>query len=150
MAPHTSNWDFLVGLGARAVLNFDPKYVGKKELFRWPFGGLFKALGGYPVERTKQTNFVQAVANIFEKEDDFILTITPEGTRSRVDNWKTGFYYIAEKANVPILPVAFDYSTKTVVLGELKTTDQDVDTMISDLKQWYRQFRGKHPHKGVV
>lgn len=149
VAPHTSNWDFMVGLGARAVLEFDPKYAGKKELFVWPFGWLFRRLGGFPVERKESTNFVQTMAEIFRDKEEFILTITPEGTRSYSEKWKTGFYYIAKEAQVPILPVAFDYPTKTVVLGELVFADQNVEDVVDHLHDWYSQYKGKNPENGV-
>lgn len=149
VAPHTSNWDFLVGVGARASIDFYPRYLGKKELFIWPFGALFRKLGGYPVERDKATNFVQSVVSIFEENDDFILTITPEGTRSYNEHWKTGFYYIAKEANIPIIPVGFDYPSKTVVLGEAVFATEPVDDVVKALKKWFSQFTGKIPSNGV-
>ncbi len=149
VAPHTSNWDFLVGLGARAELNFDPKYAAKKELFSWPIGWLFKKLGGYPVERTVNNNFVQSVVDIFNKEEKFILTITPEGTRKKNNNWKTGFYFIAKQAKVPIVPVGFDFSSKRVVFHEPIMTNQPVEELVLYLKQWFSQFNGKNPQQGV-
>lgn len=149
VAPHTSNWDFMVGLGARAEVGFFPRYVAKKELFVWPVAWLFRSLGGYPVERAKSTNFVQSFVDIFNKEDQFILTMTPEGTRSYAKEWKTGFYFIAREAGVPIVPVAFDYSTKSVVFGEIVGTEKTVDQVVKDLKKWYSQFQGKNPEMGV-
>ena len=149
VAPHTSNWDFLIGIGVRAVLDFFPRYVGKKALFVWPIGGLFKKLGGYPVERSKSTNFVQSIVDIFNKEEAFILTITPEGTRDFNDQWKTGFYFIAKQANIPIVPVAFDYKTKTVVISEPIFPIKPVDEMVIDLKKWFSKFEGKIKEYGV-
>ncbi len=149
VAPHTSNWDFLLGLGSRAVYDFNPRYVGKKELFVWPLGGLFRKLGGYPVERKKNSNFVQSIVEIFNKEEEFILTITPEGTRSYNDNWKTGFYYIAKELDIPIIPVAFDYKNKQVIMGDVVRTTKEVEEVVSDLKVWYSQFEGKNPENGV-
>lgn len=149
MAPHTSNWDFLIGLGARAVLDFNPRYVAKKELFVWPIGWLFRKLGGYPVERKENTNFVQSVVDIFNKETEFILTVTPEGTRSYNDQWKTGFYYIAQQANIPIVPVAFDYTTKKVIMHEAIWAKEPVETVIHELKTWFSQYTGKNPSWGV-
>jgi len=149
VAPHTSNWDFLVGLGARAVLQFNPQYAAKKELFVWPIGWLFRKLGGYPVERSANTNFVQNFTEIFKNSEEFILTITPEGTRSYKENWKTGFYYLSQSANVPIVPVAFDYKAKRVVMHEPIFTDKPADETIQYLKNWYSQFEGKNPEWGV-
>ncbi|MFT4523588.1 MAG: 1-acyl-sn-glycerol-3-phosphate acyltransferase [Bacteroidia bacterium] len=149
VAPHTSNWDFMVGLCVRSILKFNPQYVAKKELFVWPIGGLFRKLGGYPVERSKNSNLVQSIVDIYNKEETFILTITPEGTRSKNDDWKTGFFHIAQQANVLILPVAFDYSTKTVVLGETKRAEGDVHEFVDVLKSWFTQFKGRNPEDGV-
>ncbi|MCB9262466.1 MAG: 1-acyl-sn-glycerol-3-phosphate acyltransferase [Flavobacteriales bacterium] len=149
VAPHTSNWDFFVGLGARATFNFWPQYAAKSDLFFWPLGWILKRLGGYPVVRSKNTNFVQSFADIFKKEKEFILTITPEGTRSYNPDWKTGFYYIAKEANVPIVPVAFDYKTKTVTMREPMNTDMSVEETIDELKKWYSHFQGKNPQNGV-
>jgi 1-acyl-sn-glycerol-3-phosphate acyltransferase len=149
VAPHTSNWDFLVGLGARAELNFNPRYAAKKELFAWPFGWVFRKLGGYPVGREASTNFVETVVSVFKKEEEFILTITPEGTRSYNEAWKTGFYYIAKEAEIPIIPVAFDYKSKQVVVHEPMRMTEPVEEVIYKLKKWFSQFEGKNAMKGV-
>lgn len=149
VAPHTSNWDFMIGVMTRRILGFDPKYVGKKELFVWPFGYFFKWMGGYPVNRSKNSNFVEAVVELFNQKEDFIITLTPEGTRSYRDEWKSGFYHIAEGASVPILRVAFDYGSKRVVLDELMEAGPDVDACIADCKRYFSQFKGKYPEKGV-
>ena len=149
VAPHTSNWDFLVGVGARAEIRFYPRYLAKKELFIWPLGWLFRRLGGYPVERKNKTNFVEQLKDIFNRKDSFILTITPEGTRSFNPNWRTGFFYLAQQTGVPIVPVAFDYSRKEVVIGEAKHAEGQVEPFIQELKTWYSQFKGKLPENGV-
>jgi 1-acyl-sn-glycerol-3-phosphate acyltransferase len=149
VAPHTSNWDFLIGLCSRAQLRFNPQYAAKKELFVWPVGWLFRKLGGYPVERDTRSNFVQSFVEVFNKEEAFILTLTPEGTRGYNENWKTGFYYIAKQANIPIVPVAFDYKTKRVVIHEPIWAEAPVEEMILDLKKWFSGFTGKNPENGV-
>ncbi|MCB9245489.1 MAG: 1-acyl-sn-glycerol-3-phosphate acyltransferase [Flavobacteriales bacterium] len=149
LAPHTSNWDFMIGLCVRATSGVNSHYLGKKELFRFPFGWLFRKLGGYPVERSRNTNFVDAVVKIYEKHDDFIVTITPEGTRKSNPEWKTGFYYIAQKAHIPIVPVSIDYPTKRVIIREAMFVGNDLDSLILDLKSWFRQFKGKNPDWGI-
>ena len=106
-------------------------------------------MGGYPVERSSKTNFVQQIVDIFNKEDEFILTITPEGTRSYNDDWKSGFYYIAKEAGVPVLPVAFDFEHKEVVLGIAEHPGNDVDECINNYKKYFSQFKGKVPENGV-
>ena len=92
-------------------------FVAKKELFAFPFGYYFKSIGGEPLDRSGNKNKVDAIVDIFNKKEVFRLAIAPEGTRSKVNELKTGFYYIAHKANVPIIPVAFDYGTKTIKIG---------------------------------
>ena len=151
VAPHTSNFDFMIGVFTRRILGFDPKYVAKKELFVFPFGYFFKWMGGYPVNRSKNTNFVDATVELFNQKEDFIITLTPEGTRSYNPNWKSGFYYISKKANVPILRVAFDYENRRVVLDKLLTVeDIGVEECIVNCKKYFSQFKGKHPKLGVI
>jgi 1-acyl-sn-glycerol-3-phosphate acyltransferase len=150
VAPHTSNWDFLVGLCVRSICRIKAHYVAKAELFKWPFGLLFRYLGGYPVNRSKSNNFVDAVVDIFNEKEDFIISITPEGTRKHNDNWKSGFYHIAQKAGIPLVTAAFDYPTKRVILGAPFFPDKDVDTTIQELKSFFKQYRGKIPEYGVI
>ena len=102
VVPHTSNWDFPIGLCIRLLLDEKIHFVAKDSLFSWPFGGIFRKLGGVPVDRSKNNNFVQAVAQIFEQRKYFHLTVAPEGTRSKVDKLKSGFYYIAIEAKVSL------------------------------------------------
>ena len=109
VVPHTSNWDFPIGLCVRPVIGEKIHFVAKDSLFRWPFGGLFRWMGGVPVDRSKSNNFVQAVADIFEHREQFRLTLAPEGTRSKVEDLKSGFYYIALEAGVPIVPCVFNW-----------------------------------------
>src|SRR5688572_15279889 len=94
VGPHTSNWDFLIGLAYRSVLGMDKvRFLGKKELFRPPFGFLFYGLGGTPVDRSKSSNMVDEVADLFNKHEWFAIALSPEGTRTRVDRLRTGFYF---------------------------------------------------------
>ena len=149
VAPHTSNWDFMIGLCVRSITRLKAGFLGKKELFRYPFGGLFRRLGGYPVERSKSTNFVETVANIFRGKEDFIVAIAPEGTRKFNDDWKTGFFYIAKSAEIPIVPTSIDYSTKTVHIGDPVFVTGDVHESVRNLKVWFSGFKGKYPEMGV-
>ncbi len=114
VAPHTSNWDFLLGLAVRSILNFRSNFLGKKELFKKPFGWLFKSLGGYPVDRSNKSNLVEQVVQLINTSSSFVLAIAPEGTRKNVGKWKTGFYHIAFQAGIPIVFVCLDYGRKTV------------------------------------
>lgn len=150
VAPHTSNWDFPVGvLFRKQAKGFDPKYVAKKELFIFPLGYFFRWLGGYPVERSKNTNFVDGVVKLYDEKESFITTITPEGTRSYNPNWKSGFYYIAQKANIPILRIAMDYGKKQIVIDDLYYIHGSVEETIVEFKQFFSKYKGKHPNKGV-
>ncbi len=151
VAPHTSNWDFLIGVLFRKYTDgFYPKYLAKKELFKWPLGYFFRALGGYPVERSKNTNFVDSLVEVYNKEDHFVTTITPEGTRSYNKKWKTGFYYVAKNANVPIVRVTFDYDNMRVVFSEPYYVTKDVDDTVYEFKEYFSQFKGKNPEDGVI
>ncbi len=150
VAPHTSNFDFMIGVFTRRILQFDPKYVAKKELFIFPLGYFFKWMGGYPVDRTRNTNFVDSIVKLFNQKDEFIITMTPEGTRSYNEKWKTGFYYIAKKANIHLVKVGFDYSQKRVVLSEPELAPDNVEECIRDYKRYFSQFKGKNPEEGVL
>ncbi|PCJ67750.1 MAG: acyltransferase [Bacteroidetes bacterium] len=150
VAPHTSNWDFLVGLFYRKLTdNFNPKYLAKKELFVFPIGYFFRWVGGYPVERVKNTHFVDALVEVYNTNEEFITTITPEGTRSFNSKWKTGFYYVAKKANIPILRIAFDYGSKTLVIDDIYQVNKELDETIIDFKIWFSQYKGKNSENGV-
>lgn len=143
--PHTSWHDFYVGSFTRRILKTEINWVGKKELFKWPFGWYFRYMGGTPLDRTSGQNKVDAIAKIFKEKDEFRMTLAPEGTRKRVAEWKTGYYYIAQAAGVPIIPVAFDYKTKTVTINRpfYPTGDIVEDTKI--LRAFYKDVIGKKP-----
>ena len=119
VAPHTSFYDFFIGILVRNIINEKINFVGKKELFGPLTGWFFKILGGVPVDRNSKKNTVDSIVEIFNKRKKFKLSIAPEGTRNKVKKWKTGFYYIALKAKIPIMPVAFDYNNKSVVVYSL-------------------------------
>lgn len=114
VAPHTSNWDFPIGVAVRSIKRFKSNFLGKKELFQPPFGWLFRLLGGYPVDRQHKSNLVEQVIEIATKNDHFVIALAPEGTRKSVSKWKTGFYQIAYGANIPIVFCSLDYSKKLV------------------------------------
>jgi len=145
VVPHTSNWDFPIGLLARAALELDIKYVGKASLFRPPFGPIFRWLGGFPVDRSRSHGYVEAVADLIRKHQRFAICIAPEGTRRRVDRLRTGFYYIAKKADVPIVMVQFDWQHKKIVVSEpfYPTNDQAAD--FSFIESYYQNVLGRYP-----
>ncbi len=144
VAPHTSNWDFMIGLCARSILRFDAKFLGKKELFKFPFGALFRWLGGVPVDRSKHVNMVDAVAELFNQQEKFIVAIAPEGTRKYVPQWKTGFYFMALKANVPIAMVTFDYRKKAVIINHPFYPIGNKDADMKIIYDFYIDKKGKY------
>ena len=149
VAPHTSNWDFPLGLLVKWCLRADIKYVAKHTLFKPGIGWLFRVLGGYPVDRTKRTNFADSVVDMLSKKQDFIMTITPEGTRKKVHKFRSGIYYIARGANIPIVPVKFDYGNKEVHFGEPFWTTEERDKDLNYLWNYFVGVKGKNPENGV-
>ncbi|XLS27695.1 1-acyl-sn-glycerol-3-phosphate acyltransferase [Flavobacteriaceae bacterium M23B6Z8] len=145
VVPHTSWHDFYIGVFVRAIAKIQINFIGKRELFKWPFGAYFRWMGGTPIDRTPGQDKVKAIANIFLKKDEFRLALAPEGTRKKVEQWKTGFYFIAKEAKVPIVMVAFDYGTKTVKIAEpfYPTDDQEADFIF--MRSFYKGVVGKVP-----
>jgi 1-acyl-sn-glycerol-3-phosphate acyltransferase len=143
--PHTSWWDFFLGIFSRGILKLEINYVAKKELFVFPFNYFFSWTGGSPLNRQKNENKVDSIVKIFEEKEIFRLAISPEGTRKKVTEWKTGFYYMALKANVPIIPVAFDYGRKQVVYHEPFYPTGNIDADLKNLKSFYKDVIGKVP-----
>ncbi len=143
--PHTSNWDFPMGLLIRSALKIDIKFVGKDSLFKPPFGGIFKALGGYPVDRSRRSNFVDAVVDIYNEKEEFRVCIAPEGTRKKVTELKTGFYYIAKGANIPIVMIAFDWGSMTFRISEPFYPTDDKQADFAHIKQFFKGTVGKNP-----
>ena len=144
-APHTSNWDFVHFLGAADGLNLDLSFMGKKSLFRWPFARAMKDMGGVPVDRSSSQNYVQQVIEEFGKRAEFMLTIAPEGTRKRVEQWKTGFYHIAVGAKVPIVCGMMDYKRKIVGLGPTIWPTGDYAKDMLEVFRYYSTVTPKYP-----
>jgi 1-acyl-sn-glycerol-3-phosphate acyltransferase len=151
VAPHTSGWDFVIGLLFRKALRLErAKYLGKDSLFRPPFGFFFRWLGGYPVDRSSSHNLVDQVAKIFSDHEEFALALSPEGTRKWVDKLKTGFYNIARKANVPIIMVAFDYKNKQAIISTPVQTTSDQQADVEKILSFFRPIEGKYPENGLM
>lgn len=144
-APHTTNWDLFIGKLYYGAIGRKTSFMMKKEWFFFPLGLLFKAVGGIPVDRGRKTSLVDQMVNHFRTSKRFHLAITPEGTRTANPNWKKGFYYIAVKAEVPIILVAIDYPSKTITSNKVIIPSGDVDKDMREIKLYYQQFRGKHP-----
>jgi len=145
VAPHTSWLDFFILALCRKLVCVDVNYVAKKELFDGPFGWYFKWMGGEAIDRSSKNNKVQQIVNIFNSKDEFRLAIAPEGTRKKVDKWKTGFYHIAEQAKVPLTFVILDYKTKTVNIPEVFYISGNYDKDIGTIKAFYKDAVGKVP-----
>jgi len=148
--PHTSNWDFPLGLAVRRVLDESIGFVAKSSLFHWTIGWWFRWMGGVAVDRSKSNNFVQAVADIFARKKVFKLALAPEGTRARVDKLKTGFYYIAKTAKVPIVPCAFDWGKGEVRFGEPFFPSEDEAADFARLYEFFRGVEGYYPADSFV
>jgi 1-acyl-sn-glycerol-3-phosphate acyltransferase len=151
IGPHTSNWDFVIGLAYRNILKINrTRFLAKKELFTPPFGFIFYWLGGTPVDRKSNHNMVDQVADLFKEHDHFSVCLSPEGTRKKVDRLRSGFYFIAKAANVPIIMVGLDYSRKTVLFSPpFNTTDSQVSDM-EVVAKFYRTIEGKRPDQGMM
>ena len=143
--PHTSWHDFFIGILLRKSVGVKTNFVGKKELFKWPFGWYFRAVGGAALDRTSGQNKVEAIANLFKNQEEFRLTLAPEGTRKKVENWKTGFYYIAKAANVPIIMFTLDFKNKQNNVSEPFYPTDDVDADFAVMKAFYKGVVGKRP-----
>lgn len=132
VAPHASWIDFPVGLGARSMMKIPIYFWGKKELFDGIFGWMFRWLGGYSVDRKNKSNLVDSIVDIYNHKESFIAVLAPEGTRKDVNELRTGFYYIATKANIPIIMIGFDFINKVIKVSEpfYPSGDFSVDKMI--------------------
>jgi 1-acyl-sn-glycerol-3-phosphate acyltransferase len=146
VAPHTTWLDFPLGLLIKWAMDFDTNYIGKDSLFKGPLGFFFKWVGGIPVDRSKNNNMVDAVVNLFNEKKSLKLTLAPEGTRKKVDKWKTGFYYIAKGANVPILMMSLDFEKRIVKISELYHTTDNIEVDFEHFKKYYEGVKGYHAH----
>lgn len=146
VAPHTSWKDILVGFAARNELQIHhAKFLGKKELFDGPFGWLFKKLGGTPVDRFSKQGMVEQVVEMFAINENFILAMSPEGTRKKVDTLRSGFYHIAKQAKVPILMVGFDFENKQLIIGTPFFTSDDETADFKTIIKFFAAIKGAKP-----
>lgn len=144
-APHTSNWDFIFLLAFAAHFRVRVSWLGKLEMFRWPFAGLLKRLGGIPVARTASGNLVAQLAALFAEHETLALTVPAEGTRGYVDHWKSGFYHIASAANVPIVMSYLDYPRKNGGFGPAFLPTGNVARDMEAIRTFYKGKEGKQP-----
>lgn len=141
-APHTSNWDFPMLLLVRWAFGKRVHYLAKHTLFRFPFGWFFRLTGGIPVDRTQPKQLVRRIADRFTERAELWLAIAPEGTRRRMDHWKSGFYYVAIEARVPVLLAFIDASRRECGLGPLVELSGDLERDLSRLRAFYAEKRG--------
>ena len=149
--PHTSTWDFIIGLGVRSKLRLQHiKFLGKASLFKGPFGFIFRKLGGYPVEREQNHNMVEQVVDLFNSHDSFSLVLSPEGTRKKVNRLKTGFYHIAKKAKIPIVMAGFDFANKEFSFSKPFYPSDDETADFLHIYQFFAPLKGKISELGMA
>ena len=142
--PHTSNWDFPLGVLTSRAIKLEAHYIAKHTLFRKPYGWIFRGLGGISVDRRRKENMIQQVAERFDDSEDFILALAPEGTRSKADHWKSGFYHIARTAKVPIAMAYFDYPKKLVAMGGEFFPSEDINEAYATIREFFKGVKGKN------
>ncbi len=142
-APHTSNWDFPVTLAVAKTIDMKFYWVGKHTMFRWPFGGLMRRLGGIPIDRRKPQGFVEQIADAIDAADAMALGIAPEGTRSKREFWKSGFYHIAREAGVPIVLGFLDWGRKEGGLGKMVDSSQSKEEVMDIIRDFYGGMEGR-------
>ena len=150
LAPHTSNWDLLIGQLYAHAEGIKSNFLMKKEWFFWPLGPIFRKMGGIPIWRSKHTSMTDNLAEEARKRDHFCLCITPEGTRSLNPDWKKGFYFIALKANIPILLYGLDFERKLIECKHVLVPTGDVEADMKMIKTYYKDFKGKKPELFTV
>ncbi len=145
--PHTSNWDFPIGLAFKWMSGINFRFIGKDTLFKGPWGRLFRHWGGIPVNRDAPGGLLESLVASFAAEPEFRLGITPEGTRARAEHWKSGFYRMAQAANVPVALAFIDYARREVGVGAVVTMTGDPDADIARLAAFYADKKGRHPER---
>lgn len=150
LAPHTSNWDFVIGQLYMHSQGMKINFLMKKEWFFWPVGGIFRRMGGIPVFRSKHTHMTDNLAKEARVRQSFKLCITPEGTRSANPDWKCGFYYIALKAKIPVLLYGVDYEKKLIRCTKSFVPTGDIDNEMRMIKLYFKDLKGKYPNKFTI
>ena len=149
VGPHTSNWDFILGRLAFYQYGVKGRYLMKKELFWGPLGWFLKAIGGIPVDRSKKNNLTDTAVRFFEENESMYMVFSPEGTRSYNPNWKKGFYYIAQKAQVPIYLAYIDYEKKTGGFDRLFVPTGNAEADVKEIKTILSKYKGRFPEQGI-
>jgi 1-acyl-sn-glycerol-3-phosphate acyltransferase len=146
-APHTSNWDLPLALLTFWTLDVKIHWLAKIQMFRGPLHYLFTVLGGIPIDRSTSHGFINQITNKFNQVEEMVLTIAPEGTRSKTDYWKSGFYHIALTAKVPVCFGYIDYSTRTLGFKQIMYPSGNIEADMKIISDFYRNIKGKHPEK---
>ncbi len=150
VAPHTSSWDFLVGVVALLALGVRVTFLGKDGLFGWPLGAVMRWLGGIPVDRVNPSGIVERTIAEFNRRNRMVLALAPEGTRKKAVRWRTGFYHMAVGARVPIVPIAFDWAIRTIRIGPLIVTAGRFEDAMQTMAAFYAGVRGKRPELATL
>ena len=150
VAPHTSNWDFIIGQLYYRSLGRTAGFLMKKEWFFWPLGILFRKMGGIPVYRSKKTSMTDTLAERIKEMERFELAVTPEGTRSKVTTWKRGFYFIALKVGIPIQLYDLDYKNKVIRCTKELMPTGDVEADMREIMEYYKNSNAKYPEKFAI
>ena len=146
-APHTSWMDFPIAILARMASGTMINFIGKGSLFKGPFGFIFRLLGGIPVDRSQNNNLVDSIVALFNSKEDFRLGLSPEGTRKKVAKWKTGFYYIAKGANVPVVMASLDFGNKQIKISKAYTITDNKEADFTYFHAFFSQVKGKNPNQ---
>jgi 1-acyl-sn-glycerol-3-phosphate acyltransferase len=144
-APHTSNWDLPFMLATAYALGVKPSWLGKRELFRWPFGWILHRLGGIAIDRSGQHGFVREAVARFAEVEELFLVIPPSGTRARATHWKSGFYHVARGAGVPIVCAYLDYRERVAGIGLVLDPSNSIRADMDRIRTFYATKRGKYP-----
>lgn len=145
VAPHTSNWDFVIGISVILALNLKVMFMAKASIFIWPFGSLLKSLGGKPIYRKKNYGVVNQMVDEFNRNEKMILGLAPEGTRSKTLEWKSGFLHIASQANVPVVPISLDFQKKAITFHPSIIVKEEISSELAKIKQLYINVCAKNP-----
>ena len=145
VAPHTSNWDFVVGIAAMLALKLRIRFLGKKAIFIWPFKSILRSWGGIAVDRKAKHGVVGQMVEKFEQSDQFVLALAPEGTRSKTKEWKSGFLHIAHQANVPVVPVSLDFDKKELRFHPAIEISENIEHELTNFKKVFANVCAKNP-----
>jgi len=149
IAPHTSNWDFVVAASAKVSLGINGTWIGKNSLFRWPLGRLMRYLGGIPVDRNSPHGVVRQIVDTFASREKMVFALTPEGTRRRVEHWRSGYWHVAHDARVPIVPVGLDYAMRIVFIGPALSTSESLEDDERRLRAFFAGVKPRWPENYV-